>query len=61
MNCSFAIEEILFDAQTSGWLVGEHASEDGEAALKELKGLGLPCNIVGRVTDREEKTIIVEG
>lgn len=61
VNCSFAIEEILFDAQTSGGLLVSMPPEDGEAALKELKGLGLPCNIVGYVTDREEKTIIVEG
>ena len=61
VNCSFAREEILFDAQTSGGLLVSMPPEDGEAALKELKALGLPCNIVGRVTDREEKTIIVEG
>lgn len=61
VNCSFAIEEILFDAQTSGGLLVSMPPEDGEAALKELKALGLPCNIVGRVTAREEKTIIVEG
>ncbi len=61
VNCSFAIEEILFDAQTSGGLLVSMPPEDGEAALKELKALGLPCNIVGYVTDREEKTIIVEG
>ena len=61
VNCSFAIEEILFDAQTSGGLLVSMPPEDGEAALKELKTLGLPCNIVGYVTDREEKTIIVEG
>lgn len=61
VNCSFAMEEILFDAQTSGGLLVSMPPEDGEAALKELKTLGLPCNIVGRVTDREEKTIIVEG
>ena len=61
VNCSFAIEEILFDAQTSRGLLVSMPPEDGEAALKELKALGLPCNIVGYVTDREEKTIIVEG
>lgn len=61
VNCSFAIEEILFDAQTSGGLLVSMPPEDGETALKELKALGLPCNIVGCVTDREEKTIIVEG
>ena len=61
VNCSFAMEEILFDAQTSGGLLVSMPPEDGKAALKELRTLGLPCNIVGRVTAREEKTIIVEG
>ena len=61
VNCSFAIEEILFDAQTSGGLLVSLPPEDGAAALEELKELGLPCNIVGRVTARGEKTVIVKG
>ncbi|MCI8948861.1 MAG: selenide, water dikinase SelD [Lachnospiraceae bacterium] len=59
MGCSFAIEEILYDAQTSGGLLASMAEEDGKKALEELKGLGLPCNIVGKVVKRGEKTVTV--
>ncbi|MDO5417549.1 MAG: selenide, water dikinase SelD [Lachnospiraceae bacterium] len=58
-NCSFAIEEILYDAQTSGGLLVSMNQEDGPAALEELKKLGLPCAIVGRVKKRGEKSVIV--
>jgi selenide,water dikinase len=61
IHCSFAMEEILFDAQTSGGLLVSMPPEDGEKAIEELKALGLPCGIVGRVTAREEKTVIIEG
>ena len=61
VDCSFAMEEILFDAQTSGGLLVSMPPEDGAAALEELKKLGLPCNIVGQVTARKEKTVIVRG
>lgn len=57
---SFIIEEILYDAQTSGGLLVSMPSDQGRKALEELKKLGLPCAIVGRVTEREEKTVIVE-
>ena len=58
-NCSFAIEEILYDAQTSGGLLVSMDPEDGPAALAELEKLGLPCAIVGRVKKRGEKSVIV--
>ena len=58
-GCSFAMEEILFDAQTSGGLLVSMEAEDGKKALEELKALGLPCNIVGRVEKKEEKAIVV--
>ena len=59
IGCSFAIEEILYDAQTSGGLLVSMAEEDGKQALEELKQLGLPCNIVGRVVKKEEKAVTV--
>lgn len=60
-GCSFAMEEILFDAQTSGGLLVSMEAEDGKKALEELRELGLPCNIVGRVGKKEEKAIVVFG
>lgn len=58
-GCSFAMEEILYDAQTSGGLLVSMAAEDGEKALEELKALGLPCGIVGRVVKKRDKVVFV--
>lgn len=55
----FAMEEILFDPQTSGGLLFAIAPDDAEAALEEIKALGMPCGIVGEITDRQECEIIV--
>ncbi len=58
--CSFAMQEILFDPQTSGGLLISIDPSDAEAALSELKALGLACGIVGKVTDKLEKSIYIE-
>ncbi|MGL4800019.1 MAG: selenide, water dikinase SelD [Cellulosilyticaceae bacterium] len=55
----YGMEEILFDPQTSGGLLISIHPEDAEAALKEIEALGMPCGIVGTVTQREDKKIIV--
>lgn len=59
-GCSFALEEILFDPQTSGGLLVSMAPEDADRALLALKDLGLPCGLVGYVTEKQEKTVIVK-
>ncbi|MGL4736009.1 MAG: selenide, water dikinase SelD [Cellulosilyticaceae bacterium] len=59
MNVPYAVEEILFDPQTSGGLLVSMHSEDAPAALKELEALGMPCGIVGTVVANEDKKIIV--
>ena len=45
----FAMEEILFDPQTSGGLLISLAKEDAPALLGKLKASGLPAEIVGEV------------
>ena len=59
-DCSFALEEILYDAQTSGGLLVAMDPRDAQQAYDELAKLGLPCAIVGRVTDKMTKTSGVE-
>lgn len=59
-RCGFAMEELLYDPQTSGGLLASVKMEDAPEALKELKELGLPCAIVGRIEERQEKAVIVE-
>lgn len=57
----FAMEEILFDPQTSGGLLFSIREDEAEEALKELKSLDLPCGIVGEITSLQQKEIIVKG
>ena len=56
---SFAMEEVLLDPQTSGGLLISVKKEEAEKLLRRLKTLSLPCAIVGEVTERQEKEIIV--
>lgn len=56
----FAIQEILFDPQTSGGLLFSINPFEAEKVLEELKDLGLPCDIIGEVTDLKEKEIIIK-
>ena len=42
-NVPFAMEEILFDPQTSGGLLFAVPQEEGKALLQELKEAGLPA------------------
>ena len=56
----FAMEEILFDPQTSGGLLVSLKQEDAEKALKQLSKLGLLCGIVGQIVEKREKEIIVQ-
>lgn len=46
----FAMEEILFDPQTSGGLLVSIAPEHAQNALAAVQALGLPCGIIGQVT-----------
>lgn len=55
----FAMEEILFDPQTSGGLLAAVDAGEAEQIVKELQAIGLPAKIVGRVTETAKKEIIV--
>lgn len=55
----FAVEELLFDPQTSGGLLVSMPKEDAEQTLAEITDLGLPCGIVGKVVKKETQKIVV--
>lgn len=55
----FALEEILFDPQTSGGLLMSVPQEQSGAMLKEIQKLGLPCGIIGSIVPRMDCDIIV--
>ena len=56
-NVPFAMEEILFDPQTSGGLLLAVAPQDADALEAELKEAGLPAAIVGKILEKEEKQL----
>ena len=57
-NVPFAMEEILFDPQTSGGLLLAVAPQDAAALEAELHTAGLPAAIVGIVTEKVEASEI---
>ncbi|TWH47251.1 selenide, water dikinase SelD [Sporomusa sp. KB1] len=60
-NVPPAMEEILFDPQTSGGLLISVAADDATALLAELNTLELASCIVGEVVERAEHNIVVYG
>lgn len=60
-NVSFAMEEVLFDPQTSGGLLIAAAPGEAGTLLDELQQAGLPAREVGEITEKREKEIYVEG
>lgn len=58
-NIPFAMEEILFDPQTSGGLLISAAKEDGAELAEALCKAGMPASIIGEVTKKDKKEIYV--
>ena len=58
-NVSFAMEEVLFDPQTSGGLLLAVDPADAEALEQELRTGGLPASIVGEILPKQEIEITV--
>ena len=59
-NVSFAMEEVLYDPQTSGGLLLSVAREDAFALLQKMKEEQLICGIVGQVIEQKEYEIYVK-
>lgn len=59
-NISFAMEEVLFDPQTSGGLLIAVHPEDADAMVREMQEVHLPAAIVGTVTEKTEFEIHVD-
>ena len=58
-NVPFAMQEILFDPQTSGGLLLAVASEEAESLRDELQKASLPAQIVGEITEKQDTEIVV--
>lgn len=55
----FAMEEVLFDPQTSGGLLIAIGAEEAKQLAEELRAIGLPAAIVGEITEKTEIEILV--
>lgn len=53
INIDFAMEELLFDPQTSGGLLFAVDKDDANKFLKELKAADMPAQIVGEIINRQ--------
>ena len=58
-SISFAMQELLFDPQTSGGLLIAAAADDADAIWTELYAEHLPARIVGEVTEKNDPEILV--
>ena len=58
-NVSFAMEEVLFDPQTSGGLLLAVDPADAAALEQALCAAGLPASIVGEILPKQEIEITV--
>lgn len=56
---SFAMEEVLFDPQTSGGLLIALPAAEAPGLLRELQNAGLPAAPVGEITGPAETEILV--
>ena len=59
-NIPLAMEDILYDPQTSGGLLFAIAEEEAEACLAELRQAIPHAAIVGYVTEKEDSYIVLE-
>ena len=55
----FAMEEVLFDPQTSGGLLVAVSADDAGSLLAELQSAGAPAAVIGEITERGETEILV--
>ncbi len=58
-HISFAMEEVLFDPQTSGGLLIAVRPDQAEELLAELQEEGLPAKTVGTIIEKKETEIYV--
>jgi selenium donor protein len=57
-NTTFWQQELLFDPQTSGGLLAAVPNEIADEVLTEIKKLGLPCSLIGEVTDQLDHILV---
>ena len=60
-NCRFSWKKYCLIRETFGGLLASLCEEDAKHVKQELEKQGLPCAIVGRIVEKQEKSVIVKG
>lgn len=55
----FAMEEVLFDPQTSGGLLAAVSPDAADELLAEMRRQGMPAAIIGTLTNKQDTEIVV--
>ena len=58
-HVDFAMEELLYDPQTSGGLLASVPATQAEALLLRLQEAGIPAGLIGVITEKESVNITV--
>ena len=56
---SFAMQEVMYDPQSSGGLLIVLPADQADALLADIQALGVPSAIVGEMMEPGQKEIIV--
>ena len=59
VQISFAMEEVLFDPQTSGGLLMAVHPDDAQDMAAEMNRAGIPAEIIGEITEKKKYEINV--
>lgn len=59
-NVPFAMEEVLFDPQTSGGLLAAVSPEATDELVAEMQRQGLPAAVIGTLTEKQGTEIVVK-
>ena len=57
--CRLPCRKFCFDPQTSGGLLLAVAPKEAESLRDELQKAGLPAQIVGEITEKQDAEIVV--
>ena len=58
-DISFAMQEVMYDPQSSGGLLIVLPADQADALLADIQALGVPSAIVGEMMEPGQKEIIV--
>ena len=58
-DISFAMQEVMFDPQSSGGLLIVLPADQAESLLADIRALGVPSAIVGEMMEPGRKEILV--